>query len=196
MSIELNIETAYEGEGNKRISFSDLRQTYHEIVNKAKEEDVDSSFFTAIVRRMVGMSKASIERAQYFAHYFEAVDAAKSAQTLVVFMKEIASMDPALEIRIRRRLETKLNNFAGLMNISHVQTGKDKDGQWVVKLAHVTSHEPVSDVAAYNTYDNESQERVSWSDPFPTKGQALYHGMWLAGALNVRHVDEDDLPKL
>lgn len=196
MAIELSIETEYEGSGGKRIYFSDLRATYNEIIEKGKADDVDTSFFTFIMRKALGLSKAAVERVNNtFAHYCDDVQAAKDASKLLIVMKEIASMDPDLERRIKRRMEQKLNNLAGLMNVNRVIVGKNPEGHWVVKIAVVTEHQPVPDVREFNSFDEETNERITWGEPFQNKEQALYYSMWLAGALNVRHEDEDDLPK-
>lgn len=194
MAIELVVDVQYENAGNKYLAFSDLRDTYKEVVAKAEQDRIDSTFFGQIVRRMPSFGKLAIERVMNkFAHYMEMTDIDGSAKAMF-WMKEIASMDSDLERRIKRKSAEMLDNFGSLADVEQVRTGKNKEGKYVVKLIFNTAYEPEK-IDAYNEYDKENQIRISTSDAFSNKTEALRAAMWLAGAINIRHVDEDDLPK-
>lgn len=192
MAVELNIVVDYSGSGYKDIKFSDIRDVYKEVVAKAEEARIDPLFFKKIVQRMPSIAKMGIERiTSKFAHYLENYDS--EGGEIRIWMKEIASMDPSLERRIVKKTEEQLEHFGGLVGAQTITTGRDRDKNWVVKLAYKTQYMP--DEMSVNEYDEETGIRVTYSSPFSSKDEAMNHGMWLAGVLNVRHIDEDELPK-
>lgn len=193
MAIELVVEVNYEGSGHKHIMFSDLRDTFKEIAAKASEAGIDSEFFKQIVIKMPALTKLGLEQLRAkFEHYFD--DVADGNGKISVSMKEIASMDPELERRIVRKAEGMLDNFGALVSAQEVVTGKNAEGKWCVKVVYATDYKPDSG-DEYNTYDDEAELRTTRSKPFPNKEYALQHAMFLAGALNIRHVDEDEQVK-
>jgi len=191
MSINLNAEVSYSGQGCKRIQFSDLRDCFREIVEKAKDDGVEIGSFKHIVKHMPALGQLALNRVvDKFSHYFEQWDRDGSA-TIDVFMKEIASMDPELERRIVRKSIEMLNSFAGMSDMQHVAVGKNQDGSYVVKVAYLTD---IDADAPYTVYDEEKSLRTTMSEAFRDKQPALVLSLWLAGALNVRHIDEDEMP--
>lgn len=191
MSVDLTVDVRYEGMGNKRIMISDLRDPFREVLNKAEKDGVPISFFKHIVKYMPGLGSLALARVvQKFDHYFAGYDR-NGSEALVLDMKEIASMDPDLERRIVRKSVEMLDNFGGLVDAQHVSVGLNADKRYVVKLTYKTE---VDNPAEYNTYDDEKRLRTTVSSDFDNKDQAMYHSMWLAGALNIRHIDEDEMP--
>lgn len=196
MNVDINVEVRDPEPGEcKLMIFTDIRDTFRVIAEKAKEDDINLDFFKYIVKRMPGFARMAIERiTRKYDHYLEKADFDRDTQAVMIWMKEIASMDTDLECRIKRRSIDMIDNFGAMADVQQVVTGKNAEGKYVVKLVYSTSLRPEKiDVA--NQYDEETGLRTSCSEPFPSKDSALYYGMWLAGALNIRHVDEDETVK-
>ena len=181
----------YNGSGCRKIVFGDLRDPYKMLMDKAENDDIPGAFLTQIVKRMSALGAHARELAcDLYGHYFEDTDFDGAAST-TVYIKEIASMDESLVSRIRRRLAQRFSNMSELLRVEHVMAAREKD-EWVVKIVYTTELPPKS--TDYNRFDEERQERETWSEPM-SREQALLCSMWLAGALNVRHVDQNDLPQ-
>lgn len=193
MPVELAVDVQYANAGHKRITIKDVRDTYREILAKAKEDEVNADFFKQIVRAMPGLIRMAQQRvSDKYSHYFEGTDTDSSEGAVLIWMKEIASMDPSLERRITKKSLEMLGSFAELANLQTVNVGLNTEKQYVVKLVYTTPFKP--DDLSLNEYDEEKQLRVTFSEPFSDKQRALNMSLWLAGALNVRQIDEDDLP--
>lgn len=191
MTIEVTVNVDYNGHGCKKISLTDMRDTYKEVIAKANDDGVPVDFIKRIVSMCPRLSSIGLEqiRAKYD-HYFEGTDVDGAAQ-IDLWMKEIASMDEDLSRRIIRRSTAICSSLGTLLNATTVVNGLDRNKKPVVKLVYKTDMRPDGD-DNYNEYDEEHGIRTTWCDPMPSVNHARHYSLWLAGALNVRQVDEAD----
>lgn len=191
MTIEVSVNVDYNGHGCKKITLNDLRDTYKEITAKANDDGVPLDFIKQIISMCPRLSSVALEQIRdKYNHYFEATDVEGAGQ-VELWMKEIASMDEDLSRRIIRRSTGICNNLASVLNATTVVNGLDQDKKPVVKLVYKTDIRPESD-DPFNSYDEEHGLRTTWCKPMQSVDHARHYSLWLAGALNVRQVDEAD----
>jgi len=182
------IETSYEeGDAHKRITIKSFIDVFNALRQRCVDDDIDPKFLNEIVSRMPSLSKMVISKLRAkFDHYIEAVKCSEP-QEARIWLKEIASMDESISAGIKKRCLEWFDDIGGIADVQYVACCKNPDGESVVKVVYKTEFSPSSE---RNEYDDETQIRGTWSQALRSAAHAMEASQWLAGALDVRHVDE------
>lgn len=185
-TIEAKVE--YEGPGgNRKFWFKDLRDSIRVVMKEAEGRRIPTEFIKEIVSKMPKLTKLGNERmVNRYGSYIEMSDI--SDETVYAKLKEIISMDDQMARRIERTMVECFSVFGTLTKAKLVTSCKNSEGKWVVKLTYETEFKP--DNFEFNSYDEETGERSTWSKAIDSEEQALFLSQFFAGAINVRHVHD------
>ena len=185
-TIEAKVE--YEGPGERRkFWFKDLRDSIRVVISEAEGRRIPSNFIKEIVSKMPKLTKLGNERmVDRYGSYIERTDI--NDDTVYAMLKEIISMDEQMSKRIQRNMTECFSVFGTLVKAKLVSSCKNEEGKWVVKLTYETQFKP--DNFEFNSYDEETGERSTWSKGIDSEQDALFLSQFFAGAINVRHVHD------